>query len=467
MARWALVTKDKSASRDGLLPSMAEVVEVLQSRALSVGGLVQRPVEVAGERVGYEIVRVRGAERPEGAIRAARRAGAAPRASEESFCSLVFDNDAFAAALEWVRADAGDSEVLVVDEVSKLEVAGRGHAASVTRALASGRVVVLGVRADQLFAVMERFGLPEPLATLDAQSRSAEAFAEAIARAVGSAVSVGGIDWQARWTEMVQAHCASFERDGPQSWDRRAHRFARLGAELPSEPLMSLLGPMLRPSDVVVDVGAGAGRHVVQLARRVEHVIAVEPSAGMRARLEEAVRSREIRNVTVVSDAWPTRLERAADVVFSSHVVYPVEDGAAFFDAMTRSARRLVAVYLAARPPMTALDRLWHAIHGFTRPRLPAAFEAVSLLWQLGHPAELRVVNEPARRMRFTTSDEDVRELCHRVGLAPDDAGAARVRAALERVGERDGDNGYQLGSVGPQLLLTWPGRAPVDILEP
>jgi SAM-dependent methyltransferase len=132
--------------------------------------------------------------------------------------------------------------------------------------------------------------------------------------------------------------------DGPvpgDRWARRAGRFDRRSREAgAADPLDGAMAAHLRPEDVVIDVGAGAGRHVVALARALRRVVAVEPSAAMRAHLERRVAEEGLDNVEIAPDRWPSARAIAADVVLSVHVLYGVEDAPAFLLAMDAAARR-------------------------------------------------------------------------------------------------------------------------------
>lgn len=152
---WALVLGAK-----GERP-LGTVVEGLLTAGLSVGGFVREPVEVDGVRTGHVVRRFATGET------LSVSASSPTPATTESFCGFHFDGAAFDRAREWLLADAARADVVVVDEVSKLEVAGRGHHAAVVDVLSGQALVVLVVRADQLFHAVERFSLEEPVATLD------------------------------------------------------------------------------------------------------------------------------------------------------------------------------------------------------------------------------------------------------------------------------------------------------------
>jgi len=183
-ARWALLVGRKG---EGKSSAASWVAAELAARGVAVGGFVQEAIEEDDERVGY---RARGLGRPDSVVVARR--GSPPRGAEDgallSFCSFVFDNDAFRQARGWLQGDLVEAGVVVIDEVSKLEVARGGHHDAILDALAGGAVVLLVVRADQLFSVVERFDLGEPVATLDAGDDDARAgFVSALAQAAREA----------------------------------------------------------------------------------------------------------------------------------------------------------------------------------------------------------------------------------------------------------------------------------------
>jgi nucleoside-triphosphatase THEP1 len=184
-APWALLVGDKGADKSALA---LRVATALGARGLRVEGVVQDPLERDGERSGYVVRRIGG---PETVVVA--RKGVAPPGSDGSVatvCSFVFDAGAFEQARAWVRRAASDADVVVIDEVSKLEVARGGHHAAIVDALGGRAVVLLVVRGDQLFSVVERFGLGEAAATLESGDEDAFArFVDDLARAAAAARS--------------------------------------------------------------------------------------------------------------------------------------------------------------------------------------------------------------------------------------------------------------------------------------
>jgi nucleoside-triphosphatase THEP1 len=134
------------------------LAELLAARGLRVGGFFQRATGDERDRRNYDLVRFR--DQAE-AVALARPGVRRDEGTESAVCSLVFAKDALATGLLWLREDAAWANVLVIDEVSKLEVAGDGHCEALRWALAlpADMLLLLSVRADQLTYAVERFEL--------------------------------------------------------------------------------------------------------------------------------------------------------------------------------------------------------------------------------------------------------------------------------------------------------------------
>jgi hypothetical protein len=81
--------------------------------------------------------------------------------------------------------------------------------------------------------------------------------------------------------------------------------------------------------------------------------VAVEPSEGMRKQLAESAADHGIENIVTVPADWLSAKVEDADVVLCAHVVYAIDDIERFVEKLGRRAKRLVAVVLQPRPPMS------------------------------------------------------------------------------------------------------------------
>ncbi len=180
---WALVIAGKGGRRSHVA---RDVAGALAARGVRVGGFTQRTVESDTGTKTIDLVHV-----PDG--RTAPLARTAPSAAEAAACTLAFDRAAFEEARRWIEADAPASDVLVLDGIGKLELGGEGNRAAVAQALATGRLVVLAVRDDQLVYAIEALGLDEPVAAYTdgsgpaALERFVEEVASAASRRTGAA----------------------------------------------------------------------------------------------------------------------------------------------------------------------------------------------------------------------------------------------------------------------------------------
>lgn len=473
MASWALISGERGEGKTSLA---LRLVSRLREAGLRVDGFVQRALEDAeGERTGYDLVRLGTGE----AVPLARR-GTPPADDRPAVCHYVFDPEAFGRAQAWLRDGAGRAPVLLLDEIGRLEAAGGGHAGAVRLALdlPDPTVVILSVRAELLFPAVYRFlgeQPVEPVAALEAPATPA-AEEEFVRRVVGAlraggggedgrrAVRAGGLDWREVCARMREASERQAERLADpgfalpeDAWQPRAARFARRArAEPRPDAVVEWLRARLRPTDTVLDVGAGTGRYARYLAEMAARVVAVEPSPAMRAELERLLVEERRSNVVVVPEAWPAATARRADVVFCAHVVYSIADQPPFLEALDAAAERLCVVVCGLQPPNAVLAPVWEAVHGEPRLPLPGALEIFNLLHQLGLPAGFEILPREDDRFRYESRDDALRALRQRLHLLPGPETDARIRRAIEARFVHHPDGSCSIRPVPRDAVLWW-----------
>lgn len=230
------------------------------------------------------------------------------------------------------------------------------------------------------------------------------------------------------------------------------------------EPALEALLANVRAGETWLDIGAGAGRYALPLARALAssggRVIAVDPSAGMLQALREIAAAHGITNVEVVEARWPPPHVDAArftaDVSLIAHVSYDIEAIGPFIGAMEGATRRRCVAMLMERQPSSIADVCWPTVWGEERIALPALPQLVELLRAMGRDVEvLRITREPRR---FASRDELAGFLRRQLWVADGSAADIRFRDALEGVIEVDVDGRVGLRGQRPLPIgiATW-----------
>ncbi len=272
------------------------------------------------------------------------------------------------------------------------------------------------------------------------------------------------IDWAARWRALVggrDAQRGADYRDGDAArdpWRGRADRFAAYSDRLPNDdPLFARLRALIGPDDTVLDVGAGAGRYALPLARIARQVVAVEPSPAMRRHLAERVAAAKIDNLALVPAAWPTGAAEVApaDIVLCAHVVYGVREIVPFVQALDRHTRRacLIAIRVDQHPGLADIAT---ALFGAPPVRQPALLDLYPLLADLGIVADVQT--SPATgSFRFADHEQAVAHYRDRLRIAPASPTEAHLRALLaERLIQDQHDHWRWPGPLPHTAIISW-----------
>ncbi len=260
---------------------------------------------------------------------------------------------------------------------------------------------------------------------------------------------VAGVDWIEHWRKLVvdRESASAHGHSDPHYWDRRAPSFARsTGGRV--DQFLAVVEPFASPRKTLIDVGAGAGRHAVPLAGKLEWVTAVEPSEGMRSHLPA------LPNLTVIASTWEDAEVAPANLVICSHVLYGVADVVPFVEKLERSARDRVFVMLREGPVPHPANVLRDRIASPPLPPIPQFSDLFMLLLQLGIHPDVTFVSYPVIN-RYASLADAIGDSAPLFGDGWNDA----VALELERMLARDGDELVYDSGVTASGIAHWQPR--------
>lgn len=273
---------------------------------------------------------------------------------------------------------------------------------------------------------------------------------------------------EASWAERVRANAAQVERfreapDGRDFYASVSRTFVADPARS-DDPVLVALERIARPGDTWLDVGAGAGRYALPIARRVQAVIAVDPSTSMLGGLAAGAAEHRISNVRMHMGRWPADadLRKAigpdpvADVALIAHVGYDIAAIGPFVDALEHAARRACVAVLMQESPASVAAPFWPAVHGEERSPLPAMPEFLELLAARG--ASWDVAQVTGERRRWDDRDELLGFLRRQLWTTLGSASDQRLLTAVEVLARREEDGAVTVPSA-PRLdigIVTW-----------
>jgi SAM-dependent methyltransferase len=217
---------------------------------------------------------------------------------------------------------------------------------------------------------------------------------------------------------------------------------------------LEILKGMARPEDTWLDIGAGAGRNALPLARLVREVIAVEPSQAMRKNLLQGMEENGTGNIRIVDARWPMKEAPQADVVLISHVGYDIENLGPFLDGMEASARKMCVAVMLDSAPSSSVDLFWPRIHGEKRVPLPSLRDFLVVQLSRGQLCEVRLATREV--ISYSNRQMVLNFLRQQLFIEPDGQKDRLLQQIMnELLTERDGRYGFNWkpGTLG---IVSW-----------
>src|SRR5262247_2759699 len=170
-----------------------------------------------------------------------------------------------------------------------------------------------------------------------------------------------------------------------------AQRF-RADPHRPLDANLAVLASHIRPEDVLLDVGGGAGRVALPMALRCREVITVDASPGMGAEFTAAAAEAGIANARFVHANWLEAADLQGDVALTSNVTYFVREIVPFIEKLATAARRrvMITVWSVANPNQSA--PLFRLVYGEEPVPAPGYRELLPVLWDLSLLPDVHVL---------------------------------------------------------------------------
>lgn len=187
---------------------------------------------------------------------------------------------------------------------------------------------------------------------------------------------------------------------------------------------LSAIRVLLRPTDTLLDVGAGSGCFTLPLAEHIQSVTALDLSPDMLALLRAKCRTQQVANVHVVESAWEDAAVEPHDVVLAAWSLYRQRDILASLQKLIDATKRTLIIIDGDYAPRPDDDppheRLRANIWGADDPGICNYLYFTGMLRQLRVRADVRVVREV-----YTQTAESIEALAR--SYAPQSATAEEI----------------------------------------
>ncbi|MXZ45966.1 MAG: class I SAM-dependent methyltransferase [Chloroflexi bacterium] len=270
-----------------------------------------------------------------------------------------------------------------------------------------------------------------------------------------------------RWRALVRERREQMDRQlaalgGPPEdwWADRASFFTRGTGDAAASPPPGLeaIVERLERHHTLIDVGAGAGRYAVPLARALRHVTLVEPSPAMGRLAREQLDGAGLDNWTLVEDGWleANDLDPASAVLFAN-VLNPHEDLEAWISKGLALARGWLFIVHGSIPEVTPhMQRVARELHGEERVPQPGISHLIPALHDLDVYPDV-VMYERRFARSYADAGEAAREIASTLLIEPTGEALSRIRAIVEPDLRTTSDGRVALPAVtAPHALLTW-----------
>jgi SAM-dependent methyltransferase len=204
------------------------------------------------------------------------------------------------------------------------------------------------------------------------------------------------------------------------------------------DPLMGFVLGQLEDEDTVLDVGAGAGRWSIPMARICRKITALDMLGGMLDILRENASHEKRDNIETILGDWQEVALEPHDYVLSSHAAYACPDIVGYARKMEALAHK--ACYMVMRVPKHdgVLGELSRRIHGCWHDS-PNFLVGYSALLQAGIGGHV-IMEETGRPWHNETLEKALDRVKRHLRLQSEEHDGAIMEVLKQRLSFRGGE---------------------------
>ena len=200
------------------------------------------------------------------------------------------------------------------------------------------------------------------------------------------------IDWSTVWIEQMEKHLISGNKKKASIWEDKesAKRFWEMSQKDDQKRARETVkGLQITPQSRVLDIGAGPGTLAIPISKKVKHVTAVEPSAGMVEVFEENIASYKRDNISIVKKRWEdinveNDLDGTYDVIIASFSLGMPDIRKAIEDMLAVASGHIYLYWFAGDSSWDMHSRkVWPQLHGKKYHATPKCDIIYNLLYRM------------------------------------------------------------------------------------
>ena len=222
------------------------------------------------------------------------------------------------------------------------------------------------------------------------------------------------------------------------------------------DPALNGLHEIVGKGAEVLDVGGGAGRFALPLARRAKRVTVIDSSAESLDLLKSRTTEFGFTNVTAVHERWEDAEVPTADVALCSWVLHHVQEVAPFVRKLEEHVRNRVIIMEMVETPGSLAVPFYERVHGMSPTPLPGVPKLLNLLWAMNIFPDVTMLS-PEIPILDKDRDSALEKLRGMLAVEECSEADERLRAAADELLEETSKGMTVRGvNVWRQGIITW-----------